>query len=1518
MRLLSSFKNLRLYRNKTVVLDTPNPKQLRYGNLITVVADTVDETCDILKAKMFDMRYTKSFYTDKRIRIKAITGAVSTIMQKPSEIFNEVKTKLPSMSFYYLKASQYQKRNLVYDASAKFSALSKLNLPTKTHYINQVNAMLDSMHTDERFSDYKKRYYIIPIDGKIKVDVKYLQRTRIQYIQQAFFYRLFNDPTSLTPYIGSTFIVYGVTGLFTYFTLTAELIQESLGIADELQALEIRMENGDSIAEEDASMTLKRSALFRFMKLMSSYAMSDIAGMKEGADLIEPDTDDEVEEGDSDTELKVSKITSKLTKNKFISKGEIADNLVKSISSKTGKKSSKTELLSAADESPEEKNVESAVRDALTSLNYAIDATPQASGAKKKPEGKPKRVIVNKAPETEEDEKFNDELEKLDEGIEGAIEDPDSADDEFKDLYGKAIKAAEKAETPRLTPAQQRRVDALKKKFDNITLDDGTSKNKGGGKSFKEIVEDFERIQIEQKEFPVKNVNKSISCSTVQDMTRQYNEKMLDATIVSIVKFFQEAPELKLMVTHAKKEDISDPFNAMWRYHFQFEDEYGKKHSVTYNVPKLVNNKFFYVNGSKKMLKNQLVNIPIIKTKPYEVRFQTAHNQMTIQRFGRAFSPKLEILKKLLRQLPNDGSVGVWYKLGNSSVTNGKFDTVLEYDDLASEIYSMKIMSKDKKNEIDFFFNQADIRIKMEDLDIAYVDDKNRLPVGIVKTPDGKYIPLELDLESGKDADTKKLTLSEIIINALSQYAYIPDFESRFAKLSAPSRYMYSRMEYISRKVAVGLFLGMEFGLSALLKSMKVDGLQYEVWDEKKRGEADEKHSQNYIKFKDKFLYYGVTPIRHALILNGISREIQCENFDMDDFDTKEPYLIACDEMFGTRQMEKGYDACKQFMLDPTDKMVLEKLGLPTEFLEVMLYASSLLDNNHVSDPKKIENLRLRKLELIPVFMYKSMVQSYNQFRYHYAKDGKFSSKSNDILKKMAESQLFNDYDTLNPIREVESEAEATFKGPGGCRVEDAYTLSRRAYDKSMVGICAVSGPDGPGIGINKYLSMNPRVTNLLGFMKSGEDSDAKEIDYGNIGSLAELTAPFAINHDDARRLSFVAKESKHIVAAKDTDPLLIGNGVEKVFPRMVSDDFITSAKDDGKVLKVDKDLGIAIVEYKNGEVESIDIKDRQQKDGGMGIYVVGKKQFDLSEGDSFKKHDVLARNPSYFSTINGAGSPQYNPGTLARVAILMSAMTFEDSSIVSERLAGRMSADVVIKKTAMFGAKSRIVGISKIGDYVNTGDSLFTYQNELDSDEINTLVGSADNTNFDELDEIINTRIKSKVSGYVHDIRVYYTVKEEDMSETVKGLVTAYNARIQKRNRLISKFDAKPIDAIGDDYVGISRPSSGDKVNGEYCPVGNILVEIYVRYTDSITSGDKVCFYASMKSIVQRVLPETKQPYPVGKNEDKIDALLSPISVNARMVSSILAALYGNKLVYGLKEKIRDLYTKYAKNELK
>ena len=85
-------------------------------------------------------------------------------------------------------------------------------------------------------------------------------------------------------------------------------------------------------------------------------------------------------------------------------------------------------------------------------------------------------------------------------------------------------------------------------------------------------------------------------------------------------------------------------------------------------------------------------------------------------------------------------------------------------------------------------------------------------------------------------------------------------------------------------------------------------------------------------------------------------------------------------------------------------------------------------------------------------------------------------------------------------------------------------------------------------------------------------------------------------------------------------------------------------------VEKIDRDNNFVFLLYNDETRDAIDISDVIVKNGGGGFYLRNVFTVAYKEGEIFKKNDVIAYNPSYFS---GKGTDiDYNPGTLAKVAI--------------------------------------------------------------------------------------------------------------------------------------------------------------------------------------------------------------------------------------------------------------------------
>lgn len=82
--------------------------------------------------------------------------------------------------------------------------------------------------------------------------------------------------------------------------------------------------------------------------------------------------------------------------------------------------------------------------------------------------------------------------------------------------------------------------------------------------------------------------------------------------------------------------------------------------------------------------------------------------------------------------------------------------------------------------------------------------------------------------------------------------------------------------------------------------------------------------------------------------------------------------------------------------------------------------------------------------------------------------------------------------------------------------------MEKRSFDPSMTGtISAITSPDG-NVGINKELTLEPRITNARGYVDVPKtDKDFKDIKDVSMFSPVELTMPCMSMYDDSTRGGF-------------------------------------------------------------------------------------------------------------------------------------------------------------------------------------------------------------------------------------------------------------------------------------------------------------------------------------------------------------------------------------------------------------
>ena len=204
--------------------------------------------------------------------------------------------------------------------------------------------------------------------------------------------------------------------------------------------------------------------------------------------------------------------------------------------------------------------------------------------------------------------------------------------------------------------------------------------------------------------------------------------------------------------------------------------------------------------------------------------------------------------------------------------------------------------------------------------------------------------------------------------------------------------------------------------------------------------------------------------------------------------------------------------------IDPITRDILRDLNQPTNVIDVILYANTLLVGNQYKAQNDMTNYRVRSNELIPALMYKKIASAYVGYEKHRlnGRPMNINLGKNDLFKEILQQPNINGRTVLNPVIEAEQIAQASAKGLSGVNINDAYTLEMRAYDETMSGfISGNSTPYSGSAGITRAITYNPKIRSVRGYIPAEEQGD---LNAANILSPTELLSAFTAAGADAPR----------------------------------------------------------------------------------------------------------------------------------------------------------------------------------------------------------------------------------------------------------------------------------------------------------------------------------------------------------------------------------------------------------------
>ena len=636
---------------------------------------------------------------------------------------------------------------------------------------------------------------------------------------------------------------------------------------------------------------------------------------------------------------------------------------------------------------------------------------------------------------------------------------------------------------------------------------------------------DLKKMDAAKRSVPTKDISKSVKTINpnmksvkFNNINKDYIENVMPSDMMKAFTSLN-SKDMKLYVRDVKIEDSSDELNYKETYHVTLEDEMKQRHSVTVDIPKFLENKFLYVGGNKKTINRQNFLYPVVKTGPSTVQIVTNYNKVFIRRLG---TKSISSVERIMKMISKDDKMYKYFIAGNNSSANNGFLTSIEYDEFA------KVLTKFKSDNCEIFFNQKEaieFGEKKFNIDIP-IDNGKLIFIGEYK---GKMLVIDSDTQLVTDMTTDQFTdtikmqdndednsenseyttsgksISDIII-----YELPSDMQSQYMKTRSTKKLMYNTATIMGQAIPLIVLLLFWEGFSSVIKKI---GLKYYF---SAKYPSNVKPSESVIRFSDSYFVYE-EDLPTSLLMNGI-RLLDTENYTIEDYNTNEPYIDFFVKKYGKANIMNAIYNYYEFLIDPITLEILEDINLPTDIIELFIYANNLLADESYTKENSQTLSRVRSLEIIPAILYSELSQAYLEYKNSAGKK-KVTLPKNCVIKQLMALQTVEDYSTLNPVVELEKDRVITSKGYRGINLERAYTEEKRSYDKSMIGTIAMStSPDG-NCGITRFLTMEPNITSARGYVNIKENNidDLKDV---NLFSPAELLYPLGNTRDDSIRIA--------------------------------------------------------------------------------------------------------------------------------------------------------------------------------------------------------------------------------------------------------------------------------------------------------------------------------------------------------------------------------------------------------------
>lgn len=366
---------------------------------------------------------------------------------------------------------------------------------------------------------------------------------------------------------------------------------------------------------------------------------------------------------------------------------------------------------------------------------------------------------------------------------------------------------------------------------------------------------------------------------------------------------------------------------------------------------------------------------------------------------------------------------------------------------------------------------------------------------------------------------------------------------------------------------------------------------------------------------------------------------------------------------------------------------------------------------------------------------------------------------------------------------------------------------------------------------------------------------------------------------------NFISIQHSSGTFAKGYEVMPLQTGYERIIPHRVDELFAVTAKKKGRVTSVN-DKAIS-VEYDDGSKMAYELGRRFGVAAGA-TYPHEVKTI-MTEGQEFDVGDCITYNSRYFKLdpLNPKEA-LWKIGAMVKTALLECPDTLEDSSVISEEVAGQMETEITKVREITVAFDQVIHNLIEVGTSTDVDSILCTIE-----DAVTAQSKLFNDNSIDTLRLLAANTPKAKFKGQVERIEVFYNGEFDDLSEPLQRLAQASdNARKRQARQLGVRYTSGRVDG-------------GLRIDGNSLPFNHAVIRIYITGPVSASIGDKFVFGNQLKTIVGRVMTgvnKTESGVPLG-------ALFGAVSVDARIVQSPIIMGTTITLLKVISKRVAEVY---------